>query len=231
MAGFEKITLIVLGSTERQSLRDTVRLLIDNCDIKDIRDIVIFLISSDCPSAPVAEEIANDSSIPVPVRIISQKRPGLSPAIYEIVRIPTASHFLIIASDLEMDPLSVPLMIKEAKKHPEAIVCASKFKRGARREGYGIIHYLCNRAVNYIVEKILNIRGTELIATFQVYPKELCDRMNFDDPDRAFYEFTIRPVSMGAEYVEIPTDYKPRTDGKSTFNLKKYINLMFIAGI
>ena len=225
MAEFKDVTLVVLGSTEQQSLRETIRLLLENCDIKDIRDIVIFLISSDCPSAAVAEEIAKDPSIPVTVRVAIQKTPGLSPAIYEISRLQTGSHFLVIASDLEMDPLSVPEMIEEAKKHPDAIICASKFKNGARREGYGLIHYLCNRAVNFAVEKILNIHGSELIATFQIYPKDLCDKMHFDDPDRAFYEFTIRPVSMGVEYIELPTNYKPRTDGESTFNLKKYINL------
>ncbi len=222
---FHHLTVVLLASTEQQSLKETVRQLLECCAAEDLAEIIIFLISADCPSAEAAAEIMRDSSIPVPVRCCIQQMPGLSAGIFELSHLINSSHFLIIGSDLEMDPRAVPAMIERSKQHPAAIVCASKFQEGARREDYGRLHYLCNRAVNIAVELILNIRGTELISTFQIYPLDLYKRMQFTNPKRTFYEYTIRPLSMGAEYIEIPTNYKRREEGASNFNPKKYINL------
>ena len=225
MSGFDLLTIIVLASTERLTLRTTIDLLLKNCRSEDIKEIIIFLISSDCPSAETAEKICKDPSFPVPVRCAVQKTPGLSNAVYEIPRLVESSHFLIIASDLEMDPLAVPAMIETSREHPDAIVCASKFKEGSKRENYGRVHYLCNRVVNAAVERILDIKGTELISTFQIYPLWLFKEMDFNNPKRTFYEFTIRPLSAGKEYIEIPTKYKKRTEGASNFNPWRYIKL------
>lgn len=222
---FHRLTVVLLASTEQQSLKETVRLLLKYCEADDLAEIIIFLISADCPSAEAAAEIMRDSSIPVPVRCCIQQMPGLSAGIFELSHLIHSSHFLIIGSDLEMDPHTVPKMIETSKQHPGAIVCASKFQKGALRENYGRLHYLCNRAVNTAVELILNIRGTELISTFQIYPLDLFKRMQFINPKRTFYEYTIRPLSLGAEYIEIPTNYKRREEGASNFNPRKYIDL------
>ena len=225
MRSFELLTIVVLASTERQTLKTTIELLLKNCRTEDIKEIIIFLISSDCPSAEIAEIISKDSSFPIPIRCCVQEMPGLSPAVFEIPQHVSSSHFLIIASDLEMNPLSVPAMIETSKQYPDAIVCASKFQEGSRRENYGKLHYFFNRAVNFTVERILNIRGTELITTFQIYPLSLFEKMEFTNPKRTFYEYTIRPLSVGVEYIEIPTDYKKRTEGDSNFNPWRYVKL------
>ena len=225
MDKFQSLTLVLLASTEQQSLKETIRLLLKCCTSEDLAEIIIFLIAPDCPSAETAKEIMNATPLPVPVRCCIQKMPGLSSGIFELSHFIKSSHFLIIGSDLEMDPCAVPAMIEISKKHPDAIVCASKFQTGAKRENYGRLHYLCNRAVNLAVELILHIRGTELISTFQIYPLDLFKRMQFTNPKRTFYEYTIRPLSMGAEYIEIPTNYKRREEGASNFNPRKYIDL------
>lgn len=225
MDRFHKLTLVLLASTEQQSLKETIRLLLSCCKSEDLAEIIIFLISPDCPSAETVTEIINGDPLPVPVRCCIQQMPGLSSGIFELSHFIESSHFLIIGSDLEMDPCAVPAMIETSKKHPSAIVCASKFQKGAKRENYGKLHYLCNRAVNVAVELILHVRGTELISTFQIYPLDLFKRMQFTNPKRTFYEYTIRPLSMGAEYIEIPTNYKRREEGASNFNPRKYIDL------
>ena len=223
----DRVTLVVLASTERESLKKTVQLLSEHCRSEDIYEMIIFLISSNCPSAEVAEAIARNSGTPFPVRCCVQQTPGLSPAVYEIPRLISSNctHFLIIASDLEMDPLTVPKLIETGKEHPDAIVCASKFQKGAHRTNYGGIHYICNRTVNAVVERLLHIKGTELISTFQLYPLQLWREMHFTNPDRAFYEFTIRPLAAGVPYIEIPTGYVRRSEGASNFSPRKYIDL------
>ena len=54
---FHRLTVVLLASTEQQSLKETVRLLLKCCEADDLAEIIIFLISADCPSAEAAAEI------------------------------------------------------------------------------------------------------------------------------------------------------------------------------
>ena len=49
--------------------------------------------------------------------------------------------------------------------------------------------------------------------------------MNFTEPQRTIYEFTIRPLTKGVEYIEIPTNYRRRNEGTSNFNIIKYFDI------
>ena len=226
MERFDKLKIVVLATTEQNTLRETVSLLLEKCSADDISEIVILMLSDTCPSASVAKEISKKNTSSVPISIHIQHTPGLYPAVFEATELnANCSHFLIIGSDLEMDPNSVPELISCSKQHPNAVVCASKFMKGSYRENYGVMHYLCNRAVNLSVRAILNIRGTELLSTFQIYPSDMLKRMNFTDLYRTYYQYAFRPVVMGEEYIEIPTDYIRRSEGASNYNLKRYIDL------
>ncbi|MBO4338317.1 MAG: glycosyltransferase [Clostridia bacterium] len=226
MNTFDRLEIVVLATTEQNTLKETIKILLGSCDEKDISEIVILMVSDECPSASVAREIVKGNSSAVPISIHIQKTPGLYPALYEattIVR--NCSHFLVIGSDLEMDPKSVPEMIEASKKNPDAVICASKFMKSSYRENYGFFHYLFNRAVNTAVGVIAHIKGTELLSTFQIYPADLLREMNFTDLYRTYYQYAFRPVLKGARYIEIPTDYIRRTEGASNYNPKRYIDL------
>ncbi len=226
MDRFEKLTIIVVATNEQESLKKTIDILMSLCEPDLTEEIVILLISDTCPAAKEADSLLKKD---YPIRLTKkvQTLKGLSPCIHEGGNMVRSSHFLIIGSDLEMDPNSVPDMIAVSKTHPETIVCASKFKKRSKRKGYGLFHMLCARTVNTVVCLILGIKGTELITTFQIYPKKVFDKMAFDNPDYTFYEYTIKPVYLGIEYMEIPTEYKRRTEGESTFNLIRYFKLAY----
>ncbi len=224
MKKFENLGIIVLATTEQITLKETIKALLNNCSENDISEILILLASADCPSACSANEIVKNNTSTIPISCHIQKNPGLYFAVFEAPHlISKCSHFLIIGSDLEMDPHSVPEMIEMSKKNPNMIVCASKFMKCSQREDYGKIHYLCNRTVNYIIGKILHVKATEIISTFQIYPVDIFQEMNFTDEEKAYYEYTLRPLAMGKDYIEISTNYSKRYEGKSTFTPKKYI--------
>lgn len=226
MNTFEKLTVIVVATNERESLKMTIDILATLCEPNLIEEIIILLISDSCPAASVADSLLKKD---YPIRLTKrvQTMRGLSPCVHEAGNMVKSSHFLIIGSDLEMNPHTVPLLIEESRKHPNAIVCASKFEKESKRDGYGFFHTVCVKAVNSVMRNILNIKGKELTTTFQIYPKAVFDKMAFDNPEYTFYEYTIKPVYLGIPYIEIPTNYKRRSEGKSTFTLKRYIKLAY----
>lgn len=226
MDRFEKLTIIVVATNEQESLKKTIDILMSLCEPDLTEEIVILLISDTCPAAKEADSLLKKD---YPIRLTKkvQTLKGLSPCIHEGGNMVRSSHFLIIGSDLEMSPYTVPSLVEESKKHPKAIVCASKFEKSSKRKGYGFFHMLCVKAVNAAIRIILGIKGNELTTTFQIYPKKVFDKMAFDNPDYTFYEYTIKPVYLGIEYMEIPTEYKRRTEGESTFNLIRYFKLAY----
>ena len=52
--------------------------------------------------------------------------------------------------------------------------------------------------------------------------------MRFSSTENILYEYTLRPVAEGVEYIEIPTVYRKRTEGQSNISFKQ--NLEFTKG-
>lgn len=228
MITFDKLTIIVMASNEQELLRETLKLLSDLCDPNDIEEIIVFLKSEDCPAKIEYDKIVSEGFVPFPMREYIQTIRGFDQMFYEAPKLVDSSHFLLIGADLEMDPHSVPEMIKISKNNPDAIVCASKFADGSSREKYSFLHMLCVRFVNFVVDKIIHSNTTEILATFQIYPTEIHRKMNFTSETRTYYSFTIKPVVYGVKYIEIPTKYVCRDEGISNLGLLHYLKMGFM---
>ena len=228
MISFEKLTIVVMASNEQDLLRETLKLLSRLCDPKDIEEIIVFLKSEDCPAKSEYDRIVSEGFVPFPMRDYIQTIHGFDQMFYEAPRLVESSHFLLIGADLEMDPHSVPEMIRKSKENPGAIVCASKFAEGSSREKYGFLHMLCVRFVNFVVGKIIHSDATEILATFQIYPTEIHRKMIFVSETRAYYSFTIKPIVYGVDYIEIPTKYVCRDEGISNLGLLHYMKMGFM---
>lgn len=224
---FEGLTVIVMAMNERSSLEQTVDTVIDVCDKDDIYEIIIVLPSENCPSAQTGRSLAS-SDRGVPIRTYIQTDRNRSVALNDSFSEIKSSHFVYIGADLEMDPVSLRDMIAVSKEKPDSIVCASKWHKESKVYGLDPLHALGSWTVNRAAAFILGSKGTDLFVLYEIYPKSVLDRMRFSAPENVLYEYTLRPVSEGVEYIEIPTVFRKRTDGRSTVSLKQ--NLEFTSG-
>ncbi|MBQ7654501.1 MAG: hypothetical protein IJS17_05455 [Clostridia bacterium] len=225
MITFESLTIIILSSNEKKSLRTTLQLLAELCDPKDIEEIIIFLKDEYCPAKYEAEQIVKEGWMPIPTRIHVQTIPGPEEILFEAPNLVHSTHFITIGSDLEMDLHSVTELINVSKKNPESIVCASKWIEKSIRENGRFMHNLCVLVVNFILNKITNSNATELLSVYQIYPKKIYQEMNFANGKEAFYGYSIKPLIYGVSYIEIPTNYRRRSEEKSNYNSLWYINV------
>lgn len=225
MITFDKLTIVILASNEQKSLRETLNILSDIYDPEDIAEILVFLKSADCLAKKELDKIRIEENIPFPLREYVQTIPGFNEMFYEAPLLVNSSHFLLIGADLEMNPYDVPSLISESKKHPDAIVCASKWHKDSTREGYRFLHMIGVRFINFVSRLIIGSKGTELIATFEIYPTEIHRKMNFVNQKRSYYGFTLKPLLYGYEYIEIPTHYIQRSEGKSNLHTFKYLRI------
>lgn len=227
MQGFDKLTVVIMASNEQASLRETIRVLAERCNPSDIREIVVFLKSSDCPAAAETQRIQAENASPFPVRSAVQKEATVQRAFSEIPPLVHSSHFLIMFADNETDPSTVPVLIEKAKQHPDAIVCAAKWRKDSVVHGYGFLRTVGSRSVNKIVAHILRADADDLFSVFQIVPMDVVVKLDMHDPETFLYEYTIKPLACGVPYIEVPTVYEKRTENKSNYHFLDMLQTAF----
>ena len=217
---FKTLTVFVLASNETEILRETVSGIRRNCPDEYLDKIVIVCKNNSCPAYFEAQKI-NDSKIKVYV----QKAPNAVLCIAELPPLADTSHFIIMAGDMEMHPDSISAFVKEAKLHPERIICAAKWLKGSTVEGYGFLHSVCSRTMNRFISVLFGVNVKDPFSIYQIYPVSVYNKLNFDNPENFLFEYSLKPLRMGIEYDEVPTVYRKRSEGKSNFHLKTLINV------
>ena len=229
MQVFTGLTVVVLASNERESFRNTLNSIIENCQKSDLAEIIVFLKSSDCPAADEYQHLLNDSIIPIPIRLHVQKQKKLPDALVEIPSLINSSHFIIMFADNATDPGSLPEMLALTKAHPDAIVCASKWHKDSVVVGYGFFRKLGSRCVNKIVAIILHSNGRDLFSLYQIYPKTIIEESaDQKDPYQFLCEYTIKPLVNGVPYFEVPTIYKARTEKRTNTGIRIILKTVFL---
>lgn len=207
MRPFESLTVFLLATNETDSLRRILNGVLENCSDEDLEKIVVFLKFEDCPSALETKAIIEEG-ISDKIEMYVQKSQVTEKAFEEIPVLASGSHFVIMASDGEMDPKTLKEFIAVAKQKPNSIVCGAKWNKDSVVIGHDLHRTLGSRFVDKFAAFVFGVKATDLFSIFQIYPIELFEQMNFNKPEKLMYEYTLKPIRLGVEYIEIPTVYK-----------------------
>ncbi|MBP3330373.1 MAG: glycosyltransferase [Clostridia bacterium] len=216
---FESLTVIIPASNETQTLTNTVDGVLDSGAYDDISRIVLFLKSENCPSAEVAKELLRTRNCDK-MEIVIQKTSTYNDAFKEIPHLVKSSHFLVLVSDGEMDPRTIEELVPIAKEKPESIVCGSKWHKDSVVENAPFIQSLGSKTINRFAALVFGVKATDIFSIFQIYPLELYKKTN-----ASIAEFTLKPLRLGVEYIEIPTIYKREKDRESNFNFSGFLKM------
>ena len=212
------LTIFILASKEENLLIETVNRIKEVCSPKDVCEIVIVLKSENCKSAFAADRLVADISEFKIVKYV-QKSPDIERCFGEIPFICSSSHFVIMASDLETSPETLSELIRISKDNPDGVVCASKWHKDSSVYGYGNLKEFFNRAMNVYISCLYQRKVTDAFCFYQVYPMSVFNSFNIKNPDKLIYMYTFLVLRTGKKYIEIPTVYHKRTEGKTEFSL------------
>lgn len=219
--GFGSVTVFILATNETYSLEQTVYEIQNLSCVDDIEKLIIVLKNKHCVSYDVAKQIADMYEKPK-IEIYLQKAKDIEGCIAELPLMAKSTHFIIMVADGEMDPANVDAFIDKAKKHPERIICASKWHEQSEVKDYGNFKKIATRAMNTFISAIFNVKITDPFSIYQIYPTSVYKKLKFNNPRTFVYEYTVKALRNNIEYEEIPTVYNKRNAGKSHF---KYIKL------
>lgn len=220
------ITFFVLASNETSLLYETVSKIKEKCPAENIDKIIVVLKSNKCKSYYAMLKFKQEKSWH-DIQSYVQKSDNFRDALAELPPMVTGTHFVFIGADTEMNPETISDFVEEAKINPNSIIAASKWKKESVVRGYGTVSAFCSRTMNLIACLLIRKKASDLFTLYQIYPVSVYNLMNFTNPSKFVYEYSLKPLRAGMEYKEIPTTFIKATESETNFNVFsriKYFN-------
>lgn len=146
-----------------------------------------------------------------------KENPGLGRGIREGMSYVKGSHVLMMDSDGEMSPDTVPVMIKKMEETNCDMVVASRFMKGGDVEGYDKFKYwFMNRPFQLFFRLLFMTKIHDLTLGFKLMKRKIIDEIKFDSNFHDIaVETTLRPIKHRYKVEEVPTVWKSREKGTS----------------
>jgi len=214
---FRNVSIISAAINETVSLRKTLEIIYETCDLNDIAEIIVAAsqkkTTQEC--LQICQELKREAR--VPFTVLFQTRGFAGGAYRDAFDIARGSHVIMMASDLETDPHSIVHLIAAAKERPNCIICASRWTKQAKfGKGYDPVKYV----LNYIFQKLMRLAFwadlTDWTFGYRLFPLEVVKSINWVEQRHPFFlETILKPIRLGVPVCEISTTWSPRKEGES----------------
>ncbi|MCR4908420.1 MAG: glycosyltransferase family 2 protein [Lachnospiraceae bacterium] len=214
---FENVTILLPAMDETYSLRETVERILNTCKKKDLAEFIIILCGKTTPECRgVAEALVEEYSKTVPIYIHDQTLPFVGGAVREGIDLAKGSHVVMMSTDLETDPDVIRIFIKGAKKYPDRIITASRWKKGGGFKNYSKIKLVCNLIFERAIGIFYLTYLSDLTYAYRIFPTDLMQSIAWEELKHPFFlETALKPLRLGVKFAEVPARWKARTEGTS----------------
>ena len=215
---FRDVSILIPSMDETYLLSQTVDIIADTCDSKDIAEIIIIISPNMTTPATLrtAQELRAKYSGRIKILIHEQNLPFVGGAVRDGISIATGSHLVMMSADMETDPHLIHEFIAQAKRYPDRIITASRWKKGGGFSGYSKVKLLCN----YIFEKVIAcfyLCGlSDMTFGYRLFPSDLMKSIKWEELKHPFFlETVLKPLRLGVKFIEVPAKWQARTEGAS----------------
>jgi glycosyltransferase involved in cell wall biosynthesis len=211
---FTSLSVILPVINETYLLKQTVDTIMEG-SAREIEEILIVVCQKTTPeSLKACEELKHKYG--AKIKVFSQTLPFLGGAMRDSFDRAAGSHTLMMASDMETPPDRVKDFIAEAKKHPDWIITGSRWIRGGGFAGYSKLKYFLNYIFQHLFSLLYFTNLTDMTYGYRLFPTALLKRIRWEETRHPFLlETMVKPLRLGIKVKEIPTAWKPRSEGDS----------------
>jgi hypothetical protein len=213
------VSVVLPVVTETTALDETARVLYEGANESITQVIIVICDRTTRESRRHCEAVAD--TFGSRTQIHRQEMPYLGGALRESFSLATASHTLMMASDLETDPALAAPMIALGRQHPGAVITASRWADGGSFGDYGTARIAANWLFQRATCALYRARLTDATFGYRLFPTALLHAVNWTGEQHEFLlETVLKPVRLGVPVVEIPTSWKRRRDGVSQNSIR-----------
>ena len=215
---FRNVSIIIPAMDETYLLSQTVDIIADTCNPDDIAAILIIISAEKTSPATIktAQKLITKYSGRINIELHEQTLPFVGGAVRNGIALAHGSHLVMMSADMETDPSLLHKFIAQAKIYPDRIITASRWIKGGGFNGYSKIKLICN----WIFEKSIALfylsSLTDMTFGYRLFPSELMKCINWEELKHPFFlETALKPLRLGVKFIEIPAQWKARTEGES----------------
>ena len=203
--------LPTLGETT--SLTHTIECLVRDLRA-DLAQILVIVCDRTTPEGMAHAEAAV-AKYPEFVSIHWQELPFFGGAVQKAFQVSTGSHTILMASDLETKPEDAPVLVAAAKKRPDAVITASRW-RGGGFAGYNPVKLVANWVFQRLFALLYLTNLSDMTFGYRILPTHLTKSIRWEELRHPFVlETIVKPLRLGVPVVEVPTSWKARVEGES----------------
>ncbi len=218
-----KVTIVIPALNEELNIENTLTTLEEKLHLP--HRVIVVNDSSDDRTAAIVERLAGSHPN---IRLVHSCRPrGITNALksgFESVGTPIT---VVMMADLCDDPNTVSKMYEKIEEGYD-LICASRYMPEGKRLGGPRIQGFFSRHVCASLKKLTGIPTHDVSNAFKMYRTELLRTTPLDEAGFASsLEICVKAFLKGYRIAEVPTTWKGRTAGKSSFKMLKVARSYF----
>lgn len=214
-----KLSIIVPAHNEEENISDCLKEIEEQVKA-DFEIVVVNDHSTDSTPSKVKESAAKFGNI----RLVENKMDGcFANALKTGFSNANGEFILPIMADLCDDLSCVGEMIQKLEAGAD-IVCGSRYMPGGKRLGGSKFKAFLSAWAGRSLYYLLGIPTHDIANAFKMYRKKVIDSMNLEAKGfEISMEIPIKAFYLGFKITEVPTIWKERTRGKSSFKVFKLL--------
>jgi len=151
------------------------------------------------------------------IKIIYQKKRFIGGALISAINNINASHFILMASDLETNPKDVKKLINYSKKNPEKIITANRWLKQNSFNGYSLSKFYLNKIFQFFFSSLFLVSLSDLTFAYRVYPSNIIKKFYLkENRHPILLETILIPIKLGIQFIEVSSKWKKRKEGNSS---------------
>lgn len=207
-----KVSVILPVINETYSLTQTVLLIESNSEIYEY--IVVVCSKTTEESMKTIQTLLE--TYPDKMKLLRQELPFIGGAMRDAFNACTGTHVIMMSSDLETDPNTVPKMIEESKKKTNAIITATRWKGKKQFRGYNPVKLVANWVFQIVVRVFYQTSLTDATFGFRLFPDTVVKNIRWEELKHPFFlETILKPILIGIQVIEVSSSWTARTEGES----------------
>ncbi len=207
------VSILLPVLNETFSLRQTIEIISADCD-QYIKEYLIICCEK---TIEASRKTIIDLQLIYGNKIIvlEQRLPFLGGAIREAFDACQGTHVIMMASDLETDPLLVKQFIEESKNAPDIIITATRW-RGGVFKGYNPLKLILNYFFQKIFALIYWVKLSDMTFGYRIFPSKIVKSIRWEELRHPFlFETICKPLRLGVKVKEISCNWEARKEGES----------------
>lgn len=209
-----ELSVVLPIYSETDSIRKVVEELYNHLDgvIKEV--ILVVHHASPKETFKICTELSE--KYPSRVKLHIQRTRGLGNAVREGIAQVSGTHVLMMDSDGEMSPRTVPRMVRKLLGDDLDMVVGSRWMRGGGTIGYTAPKYVFVRLFDYLFRFLFRTKIHDLSLGFKLMRVEIAKGIKWEGARHEIAtETTLRPIRLGYRVGEVPTLWVRRKSGES----------------